>query len=83
MAMRRVLGLFAVVLCTGLTSQAVAEEQPKARIFARASCSMVRYYVAKYTVGAAESWARSKGATEAEIENARRCLKVQTAQRPS
>jgi hypothetical protein len=40
---------------------------------------VVRYYVAKYTVAVAEAWARSKGATEAEIEKARRCLKVQTA----
>jgi hypothetical protein len=31
--------------------------------------------VAKYSVEAAESWARSKGASEAEIEVARRCLK--------
>jgi len=40
----------------------------------RASCSVVRYYVAKYSAEAAESYARSKGATEAEIEAARRCL---------
>ena len=32
-------------------------------------------YVAKYTASAAETWARSKGATEAEIVAARRCLK--------
>jgi hypothetical protein len=68
------------MLCTGLSSQAVAEEQPKDRIFARPSCSVVRFYVAKYTIQAAESWARSKGVSEAEIEAARRCLKVQTAQ---
>jgi hypothetical protein len=73
----------AVAICTALSSQAIAEEQPKSRFFARASCTVVRYYVAKYTVGAAESWARSKGATEAEIEAARHCLKVQTAQGPS
>jgi hypothetical protein len=36
---------------------------------------VVRFYVAKYSAGAAESWARSKGATEAEIESARRCIK--------
>ena len=36
-------------------------------------------YVAKYTIAVAESWVRSKGATEAEIEVARRCLRVQTA----
>lgn len=48
----------------------------------RMSCSVVRFYVAKYTVGAAESYARSHGATDADIENARRCLPsgaVQTA----
>jgi hypothetical protein len=73
----------AAAICTGLSSQAVGEEQPKAKFFARASCTVVRYYVAKYTVAAAESWARSKGATEAEIETARHCLKVQTAQAPS
>ena len=36
----------------------------------RASCTVVRYYVAKYTASAAEAWARSKGATQAEIEAA-------------
>jgi hypothetical protein len=54
-------------------------------IFHRASCSVVRYYVAKYSASMAESWARSKGATEAEIESARHCLesgssRVRTAQ---
>jgi hypothetical protein len=52
-------------------------------VLRRASCSVVRYYVAKYSAAAAETWARSKGATEAEIEAARRCLRaapVQTAQ---
>jgi hypothetical protein len=37
--------------------------------------SVVRYNVAKYSVTAAEMWARSKAATEAEIEAARCCLK--------
>ena len=73
----------AVAIFTTLSSQAIAEEQPKSRFLARASCTVVRYYVAKYTVAAAESWARSGGATEAQIETARRCLKVQTAQGPS
>jgi hypothetical protein len=40
----------------------------------RVSCTVVRFYVAKYSAGAAESWARSHGASDAEIENARRCL---------
>jgi hypothetical protein len=54
-------------------------------IFHRASCSVVRYYVAKYSASMAEAWARSKGASEAEIEAARHCLdggssRVRTAQ---
>lgn len=40
----------------------------------RASCSVVRYYVAKYSAEAAEAWARNHGATEAEIEAARHCI---------
>ena len=73
----------AIVICSSLSSQAIAEEQPKSRFLVRASCTVVRYYVAKYTIAAAESWARSKGATEAEIDAARHCLKVQTAEGPS
>ena len=38
------------------------------------SCTLVRYYVAMYSAPAAEAWARSKGATEAEINKARRCI---------
>jgi hypothetical protein len=60
----------------GIASQANAGE------FHRVSCTIVRFYVAKYTAPAAETWARSKGATDAEIEAARRCLKdspIQTA----
>jgi hypothetical protein len=48
--------------------------EPQPGVFRRASCTVVRYYVAKYSVEAAETWARSHGATEAEIETARRCL---------
>jgi hypothetical protein len=75
--------VFAIAMFSGLSSQAIADEQPKTRVLARASCTVVRYYVAKYTLPAAEAWARSKGATEAEIETARQCIKVQTAQGPS
>ena len=42
--------------------------------FQRMSCSVVRFYVAKYSASAAESYARSHGATDAQIEAARRCL---------
>jgi hypothetical protein len=37
----------------------------------RASCALVRYYVARYTAATAEAWARGKGATDAEIRIAR------------
>jgi hypothetical protein len=45
------------------------------------SCTLVRFYVAKYSLPAAESFARSHGATEVDIETARHCLgsSVQTA----
>jgi hypothetical protein len=48
----------------------------------RMSCSEVRYYVAKYSAATAEMYARSQGATEAQINAARRCVKDQPAQTP-
>ena len=63
-----------------VSSAAIAAEQPKPGFLAGASCTVVRYYVAKYTAAGAESWARSNGATAAEIEKARRCLRIETAQ---
>ena len=64
----------AVVLAffTLMGQSAVAAD--KAGGFHRVSCSVVRFYVAKYSAGAAESYARSRGASDADIENARRCL---------
>ncbi|GLR84834.1 hypothetical protein [Bradyrhizobium iriomotense] len=56
-----------------LAPDAMAAE-PQPGLFRRASCTVVRYYVAKYSAAAAETWARSHGATDAEIETARRCL---------
>ena len=73
-------GLGAVALTLSLTSGALAGKQPG--VFQRVSCTVVRFYVAKYSAPAAEAWARNKGATEAEIEAARHCLKdtpLQTA----
>ena len=64
----RLLFVFAIVF--GLAPAEASAEG----LLHRASCSVVRYYVAKYSAEAAESYARSKGATEAEIEAARRCL---------
>ena len=73
--------LCVLTIFLGLSSQASASEG----ILHRASCSVVRYYVAKYSAEMAEAWARNKGATEAEIQAARRCLesgssRVRTAQ---
>jgi hypothetical protein len=70
-------GVFGLVLCLGLPSTAMAGEQPG--ILRRISCPVVRYYVAQYSASAAEQWARSKGASDADIEAARRCLKPETA----
>src|SRR6516164_10578121 len=53
-------------------------------LFGHVSCAVVRFYVAKYSESAAETWARGHGASEADIETARRCLHgatVQTAAR--
>jgi hypothetical protein len=61
----------------GVPSFAHAGEQ--SGVMRRVSCSVVRYYVAKYSAPAAEQWARSKGATETEIAMARRCLDGDTA----
>jgi hypothetical protein len=67
-----------VAVCLGLASQAEAAE--RSGLIHRASCAVVRFYVAKFSAFAAEAWARSHGATEAEIEAARRCLRDAPAQ---
>ena len=58
---------------------ASAGERP-AGLMHRVSCTLVRYYVGKYREGAAEAWARGKGATDSDIEAARRCLGESTTQ---
>ena len=60
-------GDFPVVIST-------ANAAETSRVPRHTSCTLVRYYVAKYTAAAAEAWARSKGATDAEIQTAARCL---------
>jgi hypothetical protein len=65
----RALGAVALSLvCLSVNSAA------NAGAIQRMSCSVVRFYVAKYSAPAAESYARSHGATDAQIETARRCL---------
>jgi hypothetical protein len=68
-------------ICLALAPRVEAAD--RSGLVHRASCTVVRYYVAKYTASVAEAWARTKGATQAEIEAARHCLKdapAQTAQ---
>lgn len=66
----RVLGAVALSLVLSSFNSAA-----NAGAFQRMSCSVVRFYVAKYSAPAAESYARSHGATDAQIEAARRCLR--------
>jgi hypothetical protein len=70
--------IFVLSVCFGVSPAAFASES--SGILHRVSCSVIRFYVAKYSAPAAEQWARSKGATEAEIEEARHCLKAETTQ---
>lgn len=65
-------GLLALTLLVGVTPSADARGQTG--LLRRVSCTVVRFYVAKYSEAAAEMWARSRGATDAEIDAARRCL---------
>jgi hypothetical protein len=68
-------GIGAIALTLSLSpSEALAERG----VMQRMSCAMVRVYVAKYSASAAEMWARSHGATDAQIEAARECLKGTT-----
>ena len=62
----------ALSMLMALGQMATAGERPT--LVHRVSCTVVRYYVAKYSEMAAEAWARGHGATEAEIQAARSCL---------
>ena len=75
----RGVGTLAIIL--SLTPGAIAGSH--STILNRVSCTVVRYYVSRYSASTAEMWARGHGATDAEIEAARRCLRdtpSQTAQ---
>jgi len=74
--MRRAIPAFAILIAL---SQTAAAGVP---LFGHVSCTVVRFYVAKYSEAAAEKWARGQGYSDSEIETARRCLhstNVQTA----
>ena len=75
----RVVGVAALGLAlSSLMSNALAGSPHG--IVHRVSCNMVRFYVAKYSESTAEMWARSHGASDAQIEAARHCLKETPAQ---
>src|ERR1700680_3514201 len=68
--MRRAIPAFAILIALSQTATTGV------------SSAVVRFYVAKYSETAAETWARGHGASATEIETARRCLhsaNVQTA----
>src|SRR5260370_39077490 len=65
-------------VCLGMASQ--AESAERSGLVHRASCAVVRFYVAKFSAYAAEPWSRTHVATEAEIEAARPCLPDTPAQ---
>jgi hypothetical protein len=76
----RLIGALVVATSVGVAiSASTAGAGDASGYVRRASCTLIRYYVAKYSAPAV--WARSKGATDAEINTARRCLTPQhTAQ---
>jgi hypothetical protein len=74
----RLCGIGAVALTLSLSSSLSSEALAERGVMQRMSCAMVRVYVAKNSASAAEMWARSHGATDAQIEAARDCLKGTT-----
>jgi len=70
-----------LVVLLGWSSNAMAAE--RTGILHRMSCVAVRYYVALYSATAAEQYARNQGATEADIDAARRCIKSDLTQTAS
>ena len=81
MIMRAVAAAALFLMTLSSEAYAVRQHRPTGRI----SCSEIRYYVAKYSAPVAEMYARSHGASDAQIERARRCLAsneaVETGQR--
>lgn len=73
MLMRAVGAVALTLSLSSVSSNAVAGSRHG--LVQRVSCSVVRFYVARYSESTAEMWARSHGATDAQIEEARRCLR--------
>ena len=69
------MGLRTVLIAAALVFSLPPAEAAERSALRRVACTLVRFYVARYGAAAAEAWARSKGASETDIETARRCLK--------
>jgi hypothetical protein len=74
---RRAILAFSTLIALGQTATAGVP------LFGHVSCAVVRFYVGKYSEAAAERWARSRGASDSEIETARHCLHSATVQTAS
>ncbi|MBR0717255.1 hypothetical protein [Bradyrhizobium liaoningense] len=70
MILRAVGAAVSLLILLNSEAFAVRNHSPTGRV----SCAEVRYYVAKYSAPVAEMYARRHGATDAQIERARRCL---------
>jgi hypothetical protein len=74
----RLTGTFVAAMSVGFIISASTSGAGDATEYVRrASCPLVRYYVARHTAPVAEAWARSKGATDVQISKARRCITPQ------
>jgi hypothetical protein len=71
MMLLRVIGVGVLLLATNSEMHAASDPDLARQV----SCSQVRYYVEKYSEAVAEMYARSHGATDAQIDRARRCLR--------
>jgi hypothetical protein len=67
---RGAIGMGLLMLAMGSQTKAASDPGQDQRM----SCPEVRYYVEKYTASVAEMYARNQGATDAQIDRARRCL---------
>ncbi len=74
----RLICLVVVLLGLSFNASTSAMAGERSGLMHRLSCAAVRYYVALYSATAAEQYARGQGATDADIEAARRCVKTET-----
>src|SRR5258708_19150987 len=71
---RKMLSRLGCVVAISLGLAPSAEAAGHSGLIHRVSCSVVRFYVARFSASAAEMWARNHRATDAEIEAARNCV---------